>query len=96
MDFLTLENALWLVLAVIIFLIIKELFNKPPPPRPVAVLPAKEPLKQRDFTPEELLAFDGKDPDRKGILVALNGNVYDLTPNAKMYTSGSYAVFLGH
>lgn len=47
------------------------------------------------LTPEQLLAYDGTDPD-KPIYLAINHTIYDVSANRKTYgPGGSYHVFAG-
>jgi len=47
------------------------------------------------FTPEELSAYDGQDPD-KPIYLAINGTVYDVSNGRQIYgPGGSYSFFAG-
>lgn len=46
-------------------------------------------LKKRDFTIEELKKYDGKQDDGR-VLVAVNGNVYDVTKAKRFYGPGTY------
>lgn len=49
----------------------------------------------RYFTPEQLLAYDGADPDAP-VYLAINHSVYDVSANRKTYgPGGSYHVFAG-
>ncbi|XP_059617483.1 membrane-associated progesterone receptor component 1 [Phlebotomus argentipes] len=53
------------------------------------------PRLRRDFTVQELRPFDGNQPDGR-ILVAVNGNVYDVTKGKRFYgPGGPYAAFGG-
>lgn len=56
--------------------------NYIPPPEPE--LPK---LKKRDFTVEELKKYDGNQEDGR-VLVAVNGNVYDVTKGKRFYGPG--------
>ncbi|KAJ8919574.1 hypothetical protein NQ315_002196 [Exocentrus adspersus] len=52
-------------------------------------------LKKRDFTVEELRKYDGTQGDGR-VLVAVNGNVYDVTKGKRFYgPGGPYAAFGG-
>ena len=53
-------------------------------------------VRKRDFTIQELRQFDGTGPDGR-ILIAVNGNVFDVTSNGKEFygKDGPYAVFAG-
>ncbi|KFB41863.1 hypothetical protein ZHAS_00009707 [Anopheles sinensis] len=60
-----------------------------PPP------PPEMPRLRRDFTVAELKQYDGTQPDGR-VLVAVNGNVYDVTKGKNFYgPGGPYAVFGG-
>nr|CAD1829010.1 unnamed protein product [Ananas comosus var. bracteatus] len=62
----------------------------PPPP----YVPA-EPVQVGDITAEELRAYDGSDP-KKPLLMAIKGNVYDVSPGRLFYgPGGPYALFAG-
>ncbi len=55
-------------------------------------IPKAEP---RDYTREELAAYDGKDPT-KPILFAIRGKIYDVTRGRMFYgPGGPYALFAG-
>eukprot|EP00741_Cyanophora_paradoxa_P022394 tig00021463_g21620.t1 len=61
---------------------------QPPPPPP-------QPVELRDFTPEELLEFDGRD-ESKPLYLAIKGRVYDVTKGKQFYgPGGPYAKFAG-
>jgi len=52
-------------------------------------------LKRRDWSPEELQAYDGRGDDGR-ILVAVNGKVFDMTRGKRFYgPGGPYSVFAG-
>ncbi|KAH8404927.1 hypothetical protein KR222_010674 [Zaprionus bogoriensis] len=60
-----------------------------PPPEP------ELPKLRCDFTIKELRPFDGTQPDGR-VLVAVNGNVYDVTKGKRFYgPGGPYASFAG-
>nr|CAD1829085.1 unnamed protein product [Ananas comosus var. bracteatus] len=62
----------------------------PPPP----YVPA-EPVQVGDITAEELRAYDGSDP-KKPLLMAIKGNVYDVSLGRLFYgPGGPYALFAG-
>lgn len=53
------------------------------------------PKLRRDFTIKELREYDGNQPDGR-VLVAVNGNVYDVTKGKRFYgPGGPYASFAG-
>ena len=67
-----------------------RLFRKEPPRR--APLPEAE---VRDYSLDELPEYDGSDPS-KPLLVAVRGNVYDVTRGGDFYgPGGPYAMFAG-
>lgn len=78
---------------VIIVMIIRKLlqakFRKPPPPPREKPL---EPMKKRDFTPEELLEYDGM--KNKRVLLAVNSKVFDVTRGKDFYGPGQYIMCL--
>lgn len=49
---------------------------------------------KRIFTREELEKYNGSDPSLP-LLLAIKGQVFDVTKNSKLYTEGAYGVFLG-
>lgn len=77
-----------LVLA-IIFLIYKivvgrrESNSDPLPPQP----PPLPKLKKRDMILQDLLKYDGKQPDGR-VLVAINGKIFDVTRGKRFYGPG--------
>ncbi|KAK5643695.1 hypothetical protein RI129_007540 [Pyrocoelia pectoralis] len=53
------------------------------------------PKLRKDFTPQELKKFDGMQEDGR-VLMAVNGNVYDVTKGKRFYgPGGPYAAFAG-
>jgi len=60
--------------------------------------PAREPLpvgEVRDYTADELRAFDGSDPQQP-VLLAIEGRVFDVTPGRSFYGKGGpYEMFAG-
>lgn len=80
------------LVAIIAFLVYKIFKSKTKQNEPVHEY--KElPKMKRDFTLEELKEYDGLGPDGR-ILMAVNGNVYDVTKGARFYGPGmlSYLV----
>lgn len=73
------------IIAYLVYKIIKDRMGgtdsgrKPPEP--------ELPKLRRDFTIQELKEFDGKQPDGR-VLVAVNGNVYDVTKGKRFYGPG--------
>lgn len=55
------------------------------------------PPRKGDYTPQQLLEHDGRDPS-KAILLSLFKSVYDVTAGASFYgpPSGPYSIFAGH
>jgi membrane-associated progesterone receptor component len=79
---------------VIIFLIYKIFKSSNSTPTPAPPEP-KLPKLRRDFTVEEMKNYDGTQPDGR-VLVAVNGNVYDVTKGKRFYgPGGPYAAFGG-
>lgn len=81
------------IISFLIFKLIKGRFQVPHshdgPPEP------QLPKMRKDFTVQELRNFDGTQPDGR-VLVAVNGNVYDVTKGKRFYgPGGPYAAFGG-
>lgn len=49
------------------------------------------PKLKKDFTVQELKAFDGNQEDGR-VLVAVNGNVYDVTKGKRFYGPGKWGL----
>ncbi|KAL6642865.1 hypothetical protein ACP70R_021046 [Stipagrostis hirtigluma subsp. patula] len=70
----------------------------PPPPRrreeaPAAPIP--EPVQVGEITEEELRQYDGSDPE-KPLLMAIKGQIYDVSQSRMFYgPGGSYEMFAG-
>lgn len=83
-----------LLVVVIIRTLVKAKFRKPPPPPREKPL---EPLKKRDFTPQELVEYDGV--KNKRVLLAVNSKVFDVTRGKDFYGPGEsikgYFIFEG-
>ncbi|VDL38969.1 unnamed protein product [Hymenolepis diminuta] len=79
---------LCLIIAILCYII--HVLNKKPATAKLPEMP------KRDFTIQELSQFDGTGPDGR-ILIAVNGNVFDVTNNGKEYygKDGPYAIFAG-
>ncbi|OMP09040.1 hypothetical protein COLO4_05869 [Corchorus olitorius] len=55
----------------------------------------KEPIQLGDITEEELRAYDGSDP-KKPLLIAIRGQIYDVSSSKMFYgRGGPYAMFAG-
>ncbi len=68
---------------------VSNLFGKKPGPPP---LPEAE---ERDYTLAELTGYDGSDP-QKPLLIAIRGQVYDVTRGRSFYgPGGPYGMFAG-
>ncbi|CAG9856276.1 unnamed protein product [Phyllotreta striolata] len=80
------------IIVFLVYNIFKSRNNNTPVRPPVPELPK---LKKRDFTVEELKKYDGTQEDGR-VLVAVNGNVYDVTRGKRFYgPGGPYAAFGG-
>jgi membrane-associated progesterone receptor component len=83
-----------LILVGIITFLIYKIFKKRQPTEAAPAEPELPKLK-KDFTVQELKAFDGNQEDGR-VLVAVNGNVYDVTKGKRFYgPGGPYAAFGG-
>lgn len=71
------------VIAILVYKIVKSRTRVEEPMPEVKKLPKL----RRDFAIEDLTKYDGKGPDGR-ILVAVNGNVYDVTRGARFYGPG--------
>lgn len=83
--------------AIICFLVYKIVRDRTEVPS--AILPKTNELQlpklRRDFTIKELRQFDGNQPDGR-VLMAVNGNVYDVSKGKRFYgPGGPYATFAG-
>jgi Cytochrome b5-like Heme/Steroid binding domain len=74
------------LIAIITFLIFK-IFKSRQPPKPSPPAEPELPKLRKDFTVAELKAYDGNQPDGR-VLVAVNGNVYDVTRGKRFYGPG--------
>lgn len=79
-----LNIALIVLIAILIYKIVKSR-NLVPSNQPQE--PPLPKLKKRDFTVEELKKYDGTGEDGR-VLVAVNGNVYDVTKGKRFYGPG--------
>lgn len=76
------------LVAIIAFLVYKIFKSKTKQDEPVYEYKELPKIK-RDFTLEELKPYNGEGPDGR-ILMAVNGNVYDVTKGARFYGPGMY------
>jgi membrane-associated progesterone receptor component len=87
-----------IVLGLLCFYLIRRLLS-PQPTLPHDLKqeqPEKPRMTPRDFTVQELLQFDGSDPE-KPICLAVKGKVYDVSRGRDFYgPGGAYGVFAGH
>lgn len=79
-----LNIALVVLIAVLVYKIIKSRTHVPSVSAPEPTLPK---LKKRDFTIQELSKYDGTQEDGR-VLIAVNGNVYDVTKGKRFYGPG--------
>ncbi|KAL0912635.1 hypothetical protein M5K25_018619 [Dendrobium thyrsiflorum] len=90
-----------LVAVVVAFYYVVSAFFEPAPvPRKreveaEAVEPLPPPVQLGEITEEELIAYDGSDP-KKPLLMAIKGQIYDVTQSRMFYgPGGPYALFAG-
>lgn len=87
--------ALLLIITYLIYKIYKSHQPQAAPPPPEPPLPKL----RRDFTVQELRQYDGRSGNGR-VLVAVNGNVYDVTKGKKFYGPGNffcnYNLFISH
>lgn len=84
-----------ILVSVITVLVYKIVKSKTKTEMPVQ---EKKPLSKmrRDFTVQELKQYKGTGPDGR-ILIAVNGNIYDVTRRSQFYgPGGPYEAFAGH
>ncbi|KAJ4774422.1 hypothetical protein LUZ62_058679 [Rhynchospora pubera] len=88
------------VAAAIYHLVASFLAPPPPPPRnrdfvPEESEPLPPPVQLGEISEEELKAYDGSDP-KKPLLMAIKGQIYDVTQSRMFYgPGGPYALFAG-
>eukprot|EP01117_Protostelium_nocturnum_P002227 TRINITY_DN1286_c0_g1_i1.p1 TRINITY_DN1286_c0_g1~~TRINITY_DN1286_c0_g1_i1.p1 ORF type:complete len:148 (-),score=46.17 TRINITY_DN1286_c0_g1_i1:205-648(-) len=77
---------------VFVYALYKRFFYVAPTPPPA---PPKPFVEMRDYTLQELASYNGTDPS-KPILLAVKGNIYDVTPKSGFYgPGGPYCNFAG-
>ncbi|PKA66444.1 Membrane steroid-binding protein 2 [Apostasia shenzhenica] len=89
-----------LAIAVAVYYAVSSFFEPAPAPRkreteaePAEPLPP--PVQLGEITEEELSAYDGSDP-KKPLLMAIKGQIYDVTQSRMFYgPGGPYALFAG-
>ncbi|XP_056636129.1 membrane-associated progesterone receptor component 2-like [Diorhabda carinulata] len=90
------HSPLNIVLVALIVFLVYKIFKSRNSSAPITSAASSLPkLKKRDFTVEELKKYDGNQEDGR-VLVAVNGNVYDVTKGKRFYgPGGPYAAFGG-
>ncbi|KAJ8511714.1 hypothetical protein OPV22_002148 [Ensete ventricosum] len=86
-----------LAVAVALYYTVAGFLAPPPPPprRQEEVDPLPPPVQLGEVTEEELRAYDGSDP-KKPLLMAIKGQIYDVTQSRMFYgPGGPYALFAG-
>ncbi|KAJ6840715.1 membrane steroid-binding protein 1-like [Iris pallida] len=88
-----------LAVALAFYYVVSGLFAAPPPPpaarREVEPEPLAPPVQLGEVDEEELKAYDGSDP-KKPLLMAIKGQIYDVTQSRMFYgPGGPYALFAG-
>lgn len=79
-----LNIALVCLIGVLVYKIVKSRTHVPYASTPEPTLPK---LKKKDFTVQELSKYDGTQEDGR-VLIAVNGNVYDVTKGKRFYGPG--------
>ncbi|KAK3156851.1 hypothetical protein QOZ80_2AG0112790 [Eleusine coracana subsp. coracana] len=86
--------------AAALYHVVSGLFAPPPPPPPrpreePEAEPLPPPVQLGEVTEEELKQYDGSDP-KKPLLMAIKGQIYDVTQSIMFYgPGGPYALFAG-
>jgi membrane-associated progesterone receptor component len=86
--------------AAALYHVVSGLFASPPPPPPrqreePEAEPLPPPVQLGEITEEELKQYDGSDP-KKPLLMAIKGQIYDVTQSRAFYgPGGAYALFAG-
>lgn len=81
------QSPLNLALVAVIALLVYKIFKSRQPTRSPSPPEPELPKLRKDFTVEELKKFDGTQEDGR-VLVAVNGNVYDVTRGKRFYGPG--------
>ncbi|CAN6317943.1 unnamed protein product [Urochloa humidicola] len=86
--------------AAALYHVVSGLFAAPPPPPPrpreePEAEPLPPPVQMGEVSEEELRKYDGSDP-KKPLLMAIKGQIYDVTQSRMFYgPGGPYALFAG-
>ncbi|CAL4942614.1 unnamed protein product [Urochloa decumbens] len=86
--------------AAALYHVVSGLFAAPPPPPPrpreePEAEPLPPPVQMGEVSEEELRKYDGNDP-KKPLLMAIKGQIYDVTQSRMFYgPGGPYALFAG-
>ncbi|XP_066383525.1 membrane steroid-binding protein 1-like [Miscanthus floridulus] len=86
--------------AAVLYHVVSGLFAAPPPPPPrpreePEAEPLPPPVQMGEVSEEELRQYDGSDP-KKPLLMAIKGQIYDVTQSRMFYgPGGPYALFAG-
>jgi len=86
--------------AAALYHVVSGLFAAPPPPPPrpreePEAEPLPPPVQMGEVSEEELSQYDGSDP-KKPLLMAIKGQIYDVTQSRMFYgPGGPYALFAG-
>ncbi|RCV42246.1 hypothetical protein SETIT_9G201200v2 [Setaria italica] len=86
--------------AAALYHVVSGLFAPPPPPPPrpreePEAEPLPPPVQMGEVSEEELRKYDGSDP-KKPLLMAIKGQIYDVTQSRMFYgPGGPYALFAG-
>ncbi|CAL4925760.1 unnamed protein product [Urochloa decumbens] len=86
--------------AAALYHVVSGLFAPPPPPPPrpreePEAEPLPPPVQMGEVSEEELSKYDGNDP-KKPLLMAIKGQIYDVTQSRMFYgPGGPYALFAG-
>ena len=86
-------NSYSLILVAVVvglYMLIQSLKKEEEPSAPPG--PTYTPAEKKDMTVAELLEYDGRDPD-KAILLAVCGNIYDVTRGKSFYGPGKTFFF---
>lgn len=82
------QSPINLALVFLIFFLLYKIFRRQTETPARQVVPELPKMKKRDFTVEELKKYDGTQEDGR-VLVAVNGNVYDVTKGKRFYGPGT-------